>query len=105
MLGSFNLSWDDEPRLLPLSSTRLLCLLALSGRRLQRSTIAGTLWPDKTDERATANLRLAVWRMPDHGASILRAAKGIVQLSDQVATDVEAVERKSVRLIARGREV
>ncbi|MEU8243896.1 BTAD domain-containing putative transcriptional regulator [Actinoplanes missouriensis] len=42
---------------------RLIALLALRRRPVRRAVIAGTLWPDKTESRASANLRSILWRM------------------------------------------
>jgi DNA-binding SARP family transcriptional activator len=43
---------------------RLVTYLALHDRLLPRAHVAGMLWPDVPAERANANLRAAIWRMP-----------------------------------------
>ncbi|WP_433830987.1 AfsR/SARP family transcriptional regulator [Actinoplanes sp. CA-015351] len=47
---------------------RLIALLALHRRPVRRAVIAGTLWPDKTESRASANLRSILWRMNGAGS-------------------------------------
>lgn len=42
---------------------RLVALVALGRRPLCRSLVAGTLWPEKPEARAFANLRSSLWRL------------------------------------------
>lgn len=53
LLDAFELRCDGEPVSLPPSAQRLL---ALHDRPLLRPYVAGTLWLDTPDERASANL-------------------------------------------------
>jgi DNA-binding SARP family transcriptional activator len=63
-------------RVLPLSpaSQRLVAFLALHERPVHRRYVGGTLWPDVREERARANLRSALWRVPDVGGEPLITA-------------------------------
>ena len=56
LLDAFELRCDGEPVSLPPSAQRLLALLALHDRPLLRPHVAGTLWLDTPEERASANL-------------------------------------------------
>ena len=47
---------------IPLSAQRLLAFLAFQERPLLRLHVAGNLWPDSPEARATANLRSSLWR-------------------------------------------
>ncbi|MCU1500891.1 MAG: transcriptional regulator, family [Ilumatobacteraceae bacterium] len=62
LLGGFELLANGEPVALPESAQRLVAFLALCHRPMTRLRVAGNLWPDKNDQRATANLRSALWR-------------------------------------------
>ena len=74
-----------RPVALPLSSQRLLALLALHDHPLQRTYLAGTLWADYPEQRAVANLRTALARrVIDHDDDVLRV-KG---LHRRLATDL-----------------
>jgi DNA-binding SARP family transcriptional activator len=53
------------------ASQRLVAFVALHERPVRRAYVSGTLWPDVTDERAGANLRSALWRVPDFGGEPL----------------------------------
>lgn len=74
LLQGFELRVDSQ--VLPLSpaSQRLVAFLALHERPVHRRYVSGTLWPDVSEERARANLRSALWRVPDVGGEPLIAA-------------------------------
>src|SRR5205823_536177 len=64
LFGSFDVRLHGRP--LPPPRTQkthwLLALLALQeGRTLERTWLAGTLWPDSTEEQAARNLRTTLW--------------------------------------------
>jgi len=50
-----------------MNGQRLLAFLALQGRPLSRSFVAGSLWIDSTDHHAAASLRSALWRLNRDG--------------------------------------
>lgn len=76
LLGSWSLSLAGRPAVLPSSAQRLLVLLALEGRRQRRSYLAGTLWPEVSDDKALARLRSTLWR-------VRRLAPGILEVDEQ----------------------
>jgi DNA-binding SARP family transcriptional activator len=76
LLGSWSLSLGGRPLVLPSSAQRLLVLLALEGRRQRRSYLAGTLWPEVSDDKALARLRSTLWR-------VRRQAPGILEVDEQ----------------------
>jgi DNA-binding SARP family transcriptional activator len=64
LFGPFDVRLHGHP--LPPPRTQkthwLLALLALQeGRTLERTWLAGTLWPDSTEEQAARNLRTTLW--------------------------------------------
>ncbi len=87
LLGGFRLLADREPIELTQTAQRMVALVALSGR-LSRSRIAGTLWPDLSDRRATGCLRTGVWRVNQAAAGLLTATRTAVELNPGVALDV-----------------
>ena len=85
VLGDFRLSIDGRDVYLPDGCRRVLGFLALTDRPVARRVLAGTLWPDAPDVRATGNLRCALWRLR-------QAAPGLVhdrQAALWVDTDVD----------------
>jgi DNA-binding SARP family transcriptional activator len=71
---------------------RLVALLALRGQK-PRSQIAGTLWPDTTDERALTSLRSAVLRVRRSASGLLELSHSTLALAPDVRIDVQEVVR------------
>jgi DNA-binding SARP family transcriptional activator len=64
LLRGFELTVDRRPVPLTPASERLLAFLAMQARSVRRGFVSGSLWPDANTERANANLRSALWRVP-----------------------------------------
>jgi DNA-binding SARP family transcriptional activator len=77
------------------AARRAIALLALRGP-MTRSQIAGTIWPESTEEAANARLRTALWRMKDRHA-LLDDRDRALSLRSDVWVDV--VELRSVALM------
>jgi DNA-binding SARP family transcriptional activator len=91
-MGSFELRVDGELIVLPLSAQRLIALVALERRPMGRSRTAGLLWPDKTEARASANLRSTLWRMNNCISGVIESDNGAVSLTDGVALDIDFLQ-------------
>jgi DNA-binding SARP family transcriptional activator len=63
LLGSFEVTVDEELVPLPMNAQRVIAFVALQGHALRRAYVAGSLWLDSTEERAAASLRSALWRL------------------------------------------
>jgi DNA-binding SARP family transcriptional activator len=72
----------------PEGSKRLLAYVALHGGRVDRSRVAGTLWPYGSDNRAAGNLRSALWRLKGAGIEMIEADKVVLFLKPGTVTDV-----------------
>jgi DNA-binding SARP family transcriptional activator len=84
----------------PEGSKRLLAFVALRHGRVQRPRVAGVLWPDGTDGRATGNLRSALWRLRGAGIDVLTADKCSIALRDGVLVDAHVLTEWANRVIA-----
>ena len=73
LLSGFAALLDGEVVDLPLSVQRVVVFLSLQGHPLHRQHVAGTLWPETTDQRASANLRSALWRLNQLGCPFIKA--------------------------------
>src|SRR5947209_6788802 len=62
LLDEFRLECGDVFVRTPRSVQRLVAYLGLFPRQ-PRALVAGTLWPDVSEERAAGSLRSAVWRL------------------------------------------
>ena len=93
LLGGFSVIADGEPCAVAEGSQRLLVYLALRERPQARAAMAASLWPDKADERAYANLRSCLWRLPTPGGvPLVRAEHASLQLSEHLDVDVKLAE-------------
>jgi DNA-binding SARP family transcriptional activator len=95
LLGRFELRFDDEPLQVAAAGQRLLAMVAvLQGRhRSSRQAAAERLWPDLSAERAAAQLRSVLWRLPrPRGRSFVVADAATVRLGDEVAVDLWEAE-------------
>jgi DNA-binding SARP family transcriptional activator len=83
------------------SCQRLLALLAIRGRQLNRVQAAGLLWPDVPTARANANLRSALWRLQRACSDVVDSTFMDVWLTDAVITDLVSVQAMARRLLDR----
>jgi DNA-binding SARP family transcriptional activator len=90
LLGGFELRCTGREVAVSRSGQRLLALLALQARPLQRLWVAGTLWIDATEERAGASLRSALWRLPQPGgAAVVEASASHLRLAGDLDVDLD----------------
>ena len=98
LLDGFELLFEGEAVWVPLSVQRLLAFLAIHDRPLRRVYVAGRLWPDTMEQRASANLRSTLWRAHQWGHQLIRAANSRLWLVDDVNVDLR-------RALARARSL
>jgi DNA-binding SARP family transcriptional activator len=87
LLDGFELRCDGCTVDLPLSAQRLLAFVALHEHPLQRVYVAGTLWIDASDSRASASLRSSLWRLNRPGHLLIEATKKGLRLAPGVEVD------------------
>jgi DNA-binding SARP family transcriptional activator len=84
LIGGFGLRSEERAHAVPEAAQRVLALLAVRGP-MQRCRLAALVWPDKTDDRAEANLRTLVWRLR-------RAVRSVVEVDgSRLALDADVV--------------
>jgi DNA-binding SARP family transcriptional activator len=88
-------------RLLPVaaSAQRLVALLALQDRPLLRLQAAVTLWPYSSEERSSANLRSALWRLRTTESAVVEVTPDQLRLSEAVALDVRQITQRARRVL------
>lgn len=99
LLDAFELACDGASIAIPMSAQRLLAFLALHPRPLLRPFVAGTLWPETTEERAHACLRSALWRLHRLGDGLVDVVGPRLRLGTAVAVDLSAAEATARRLL------
>lgn len=85
---------------IPDGSKRLVALLALDRRRLDRRYVAGTLWPDSDESHAAGCLRTALWRLRQAGLDIVVVTKSSLELSGDTRVDALDALAWAARVIA-----
>lgn len=100
LMGGFELTAGGRPVVVPEASQRLVAMVALASGPLDRRLVACRLWPDKTDDRAAANLRSSLWRLPCLASDELISATGNqLALCDDIEVDVHQIERHGWSLL------
>lgn len=88
LLGGFGLCLNDRAVPLPPGAQRLIALLALHDSALSRDYIAGMLWGDSTQKRASGSLRSALWKLRVVRPEVVWDRGGSVGLAPHVHVDV-----------------
>jgi DNA-binding SARP family transcriptional activator len=90
---------DGCRRELPEGAKRLVVLVAITRRAVNRRAAAGTLWPDGDDVRAAGNLRSALWRLRGAGIDLVDGDKSTLRLKAGTVVDLHEVSDWAARLI------
>jgi DNA-binding SARP family transcriptional activator len=91
LLGRFGVRTGGEHVEVAPSGQRVLACIALCGGVAKRARIAATLWPDHVEPRAAANLRGAVYRLPELLRPELVTQGSALGFSPRWTVDVTAV--------------
>ena len=101
LINGFDVTVDGRAVPLATNAQRLLAFLALRERPQPRSAVAGTLWIDRTDRRAAANLRTALWKLGTHGHRLIAMRGNLLALADDVVVDFRVVIGQARALLQR----
>jgi DNA-binding SARP family transcriptional activator len=99
LLGGFGLFCGNALLSVPRASQRLVAFLALHGGMLRRAAVAGTLWPDASEDHAYVNLRQALARLQRRARKVLAASKLELGLADHVTVDLHHARALACRLL------
>jgi DNA-binding SARP family transcriptional activator len=102
VLGSFQFRAGDASPALASGSQRLLALLALRDRSVTRLMLAGTLWPDSSEQHASASLRSALTRLRGDARSAVDVADLDLSLASGVVVDIRESKMLAHRLLEPG---
>ena len=103
VLGSFGLFVVGKPqRDLPHATQRLLAFLALQDGAVSRTALAGTLWPEVSEDHAHASLRSALSRLSAIQRSVVRVTVRELALADGVFVDIRDARTLAHRLLNPG---
>lgn len=99
LLDRFELSFQNRVLLVPVGAQRLVTFLALQNGPLPRGWVAGTLWPDVPADRANANLRASIWRIPVTCRPVVELSRQHIRLAPGVTVDLVAAMALAQRLL------
>lgn len=100
VLGGFEMTHDGVLDSVPVSSQRVVAFLALQPRPLQRVYVAGVLWPDSTEEHASACLRSALWRLRRPDYRIVDATTTHLRLEPSAVVDLVIAAAGARRILS-----
>jgi DNA-binding SARP family transcriptional activator len=99
LLDGFSLTNAGEVIDLPAGVQRVIGFLGVQGRPLLRTYIAGTLWPEATEEHAGGNLRSALWRIHQVDLDFIETSRSYIRLSAEVDIDLQEMSAQARRLM------
>jgi DNA-binding SARP family transcriptional activator len=102
LLGAFRLTTPAGEVALGDCAARLLALLALRERRVTRCGVAGTLWPETSDDHAQSNLRSALCRLPGAARRAMDVNARDLSLAAHVGVDFRESRELALRLLDPG---
>ena len=98
LLGHFRLEYGAAAVDVCAGGRRLLAYLGLH-RQATRTVLAGTLWPDATEERAHGSLRTTLWRLHRGHGPLVRSDQDTLTLEDSVLVDAQALAESARRVV------
>ncbi|MFJ5304866.1 BTAD domain-containing putative transcriptional regulator [Streptomyces sp. NPDC088350] len=98
LLGRFTLAYGPTVVDVGTGSQRLLAYLALH-RHGTRAVVAGTLWPDVTEERAHGSLRTVLWRLHRGREQLVHSDGDALSLAEAVSVDVRDLATSALHVI------
>jgi len=102
VLGGFVFAVGGDALLgISAGSQRLLAFLAVRDRTVTRNQVAGTLWPESSNEHAGSSLRSAVSRLDGAARGAIKVTTHDLGLGDGVVVDVHESRALARRLIDR----
>ncbi len=103
LMHDFEVWCGGEPVRMGPSSQRLLGFVALNERPVRRTRVRGVLWPDASEDRASASLRSALWRVPNPGGEpVVVATPTHLALAPHVEVDFRSALGRAQDLLAGG---
>ncbi|WP_329447112.1 AfsR/SARP family transcriptional regulator [Streptomyces canus] len=90
LLGQFRLEYDAKPVELSGNGQRLLAFVGLH-RRVSRTVLAGTLWPEVTEDHARGSLRTTLWKLPRCDQALIRCSGDSLSSGTALRVDVHAL--------------
>jgi DNA-binding SARP family transcriptional activator len=101
LIPGFTVWLGSEPQEFGSTSAKLVAYLALQPTPVERTVVAGTLWPHVRDSRAAANLRTARWRVAQLDTDLIVHSGSRLGLHPLVDIDYPRYERLARQVLTR----
>ncbi|WP_435599758.1 AfsR/SARP family transcriptional regulator [Streptomyces sp. C10-9-1] len=101
LLGRFQLEFGTEPVELCRNSQRLLAFMGIR-ERVSRTVLAGSLWPEVTEQHARGSLRTTLWKLPRDGPPLIRCCGDSLAISPTLQVDIRGFTRTALGIVGRG---
>ncbi|WP_308403359.1 BTAD domain-containing putative transcriptional regulator [Streptomyces sp. Tu102] len=99
LLGQFRLEFGSEAVELCRNGQRLMAFVGLRGR-VSRTVLAGTLWPEVSEEHARGSLRTTLWKLPrGDPAPLVHCCGDYLAPAADLSVDVHALAETALDLI------
>ncbi|GAA4312944.1 hypothetical protein GCM10023086_33690 [Streptomyces venetus] len=98
LLGRFGLVYGGEAVELCGNARRLLALVGLRSS-VSRTFLAGTLWPEATEEHARGSLRSTLCKLPHGDRALVTCDRNAISIADSVAVDARELAETALRLV------
>lgn len=100
LLSGFALVNDGSRLDLPRTEAKLIAFLALQRRPVARDKVAGVLWGDRSEQKAQACLRSALWRIRKSADGFLDEGDSL-GLADWVSIDLDEITGRAQQMLLR----
>lgn len=104
LIEGFDLKQRGQSMTVPTGGRRVIAFLALHKRPVRRAYVAGSLWPDATEERAGGLLRGALSRLRRADLDAVATLGDRLYLAPHVAVDVREISGMA-DLLSRGESI
>ncbi|MGW0630273.1 AfsR/SARP family transcriptional regulator [Streptomyces sp. NPDC002758] len=98
LLGCFRLAYGTEVADVCTGGQRLLAYLGLR-QHATRTVLAGTLWPDSTEQRALGSLRTTLWKLHRGRPPVVHCDRDALFLADTVSVDARTMRESALRIV------
>ncbi|MET9734636.1 BTAD domain-containing putative transcriptional regulator [Streptomyces sp. NPDC006458] len=103
LLGQFHLELGAETVELSRNGQRVVAYMGLRGQ-VSRTVLAGTLWPEVTEEHARGSLRTTLWKLPRGEPPLIGCYGDTLLITPALRVDVHVLTRTALRVVQGGAE-
>lgn len=104
LLGGWEIRQGKAVRELPDSEQRLVAFVSLN-HNVSRTYVAGTLWPEVSEQHARGSLRSTIWRLSRSCPGLLSSSDNSLAIPEAVTVDVRALRGLFAQMLTSTHDV